>query len=326
MEKAPHQSSEVRKKFKEIPLENYFALHLDIKPENIMIDDDGEVRKYPKIFLGDWGLAKYAAATDDGNPVMFCMSGTHGYFTPEQLAVHPEQKLFENFKEPPVRNDDQVTSALNIYNIAKVVFDIMQQYQDEPHEGEMTYAGEVVENIIKGLTEKEYLANGSHWLDANYVAEREPDYSQELKNLLRNCLDPNPERRLSRFEVACLADEWLKQHDTEDTLDQNAVHYRQEDFSKMPFGKEKLASTDYVYERLRQHYDPEHPFVLPREKRASLQQKMNWGRPAMQITGQVRVRSDGDPDVGEFIKDLPEIDDDSDDTDYGGKNNNVEGG
>lgn len=53
------------------------VLHLDIKPDNILIDESGRVR------LADFGMATLSSATGYGGPT----GGTVGYMPPEQILV-----------------------------------------------------------------------------------------------------------------------------------------------------------------------------------------------------------------------------------------------
>jgi serine/threonine-protein kinase len=56
------------------------VLHLDIKPENILLDADGRPR------ITDFGLAKFAAADD---PSSLKLRGTPAYMAPEQFVESP---------------------------------------------------------------------------------------------------------------------------------------------------------------------------------------------------------------------------------------------
>ncbi|WDE96541.1 serine/threonine-protein kinase [Lentisphaera profundi] len=73
------------------------VLHLDLKPENIFVDDYGEV------LIGDWGLARFQGGQqidiDLPLPADFlgqgslygCMTGTPGYMAPEQCSQGSEK-------------------------------------------------------------------------------------------------------------------------------------------------------------------------------------------------------------------------------------------
>ena len=74
------------------------VLHLDLKPENVFVDDYGEV------LIGDWGLARFQGGQqidiDQALPADFlgqgslygCMPGTPGYMAPEHCSQGSEKK------------------------------------------------------------------------------------------------------------------------------------------------------------------------------------------------------------------------------------------
>lgn len=97
---------------KPFEFQNYFCLHLDMKPHNVLLGDnkradtpDVDCRSidnpdYPLAKLSDFGIARYTIWDDRGNPGKFWGSGTPGYRAPVSLLschffapLHPPLSL-----------------------------------------------------------------------------------------------------------------------------------------------------------------------------------------------------------------------------------------
>ncbi len=85
-------------------------IHRDVKPENILFDDDGNA------YLADFGIAKDVVSAEGGETRPGAMLGTSAYISPEQVR------------------GESVTPATDVYSLGLVVFEAITGRQPYPAE------------------------------------------------------------------------------------------------------------------------------------------------------------------------------------------------
>lgn len=126
---------------------------------------------YPVAKLGDWGLAVQTGIDDPGNPRKLTGAGTRAYMAPEQFG----RDRYPSYLQGTSRN---LASYTNTWALGAVMYELLTLhyvnsalYIDETD----PYGG------IEGLPEIE--------------TDKDPEYSDGLRTLIRQCLRPNPEHR-----------------------------------------------------------------------------------------------------------------------------------
>ena len=105
-----------------------------------------------------------------------------------------DNQYFSTYKTQPIELQEKITSRLNVYNVAKVVYDCMvQAWYDEDVE-------RLEQDMLK-MSEKIYKKRGKHFLTSGYSTHRKPDYSERLRDLLRRCLHIRPSDRPTELEL-----------------------------------------------------------------------------------------------------------------------------
>lgn len=113
----------------------WFTIHLDLKPQNVLLDHpseegpvptawdtDVETPDYPDIRISDFGISAYTSLDDAQNPHNLD-GGTDGYKPPEQTQKHDQWG--QSFGKPPSDDRDKWTTAHNVWCVGKTIFDLM---------------------------------------------------------------------------------------------------------------------------------------------------------------------------------------------------------
>lgn len=124
---------------------------------------------YPVAKLGDWGLAIETAISDSRNPRYYTGAGTRGYMAPEQRRT---RNLAWYLSGPGGR----LSSYTNIWAIGATMYELLTLH----HVKKALYPNEINEDG-EGLDE--------------IRTNKEPEYTDALRTLVRSCLRPNPQDR-----------------------------------------------------------------------------------------------------------------------------------
>ena len=174
-----------------------YLLHYDLKPANVMLDYPAktstapEVGVMPCLRISDFGGSTYSS---DTTPAVFHVSSSPGYRAPEQRAF-ALGRIQAYWRKPH-----------NVWALGKTVFDIT--FQAEPNA-----LGEDEDNAARTMQMGGPVQDG-HFApqDMRYYAEifhkhyRDDQnqrfvYSPDLLRLIRDCLDPRPERRPTSQQI-----------------------------------------------------------------------------------------------------------------------------
>ena len=169
---------------------NYEIVHRDIKPENgeqslvsiapdhtnpgrvvfLGIEDLNGFPFYPTAKLGDYGLAVKTNLSDQNNPWRLTGAGTRRYLAPEQKAR----------RQRPIahQRDDRLSSHTNIWGIGAVMYELL-----------------TLHSVQRALFPHEVDPAGTREGLGPITTLKVPEYSTDLRSLIRKCLRPNPHDR-----------------------------------------------------------------------------------------------------------------------------------
>jgi sugar lactone lactonase YvrE len=139
-------------------------LHRDLKPHNIMLDDQGQP------FVTDFGLAKFSQVaerqrTDSGLTQTGAILGTPSYMSPEQALGNKD-----------------VTVASDIYSLGAILYEMLTGMR--PYQGES--AMDTMLLVIRG--------------ELKPIREINPSVDFELELICRRCLEKEPSSRYASAE------------------------------------------------------------------------------------------------------------------------------
>jgi len=166
-------------------------VHRDIKLENILVCKEEErTDKLETAKLTDFGYAKKLGDKDKfKNP-----AGTFGYVAPEVLSAR------------------RYGPQCDIWSLGSVMFTVLAGYQPFPYKENPKASGSYETNP-KAVIARELEAINYGTREANWNKEMEKpafkNLSDDLKNLLKSMLDPNPQSRITASEI--LQHPWMTQ-------------------------------------------------------------------------------------------------------------------
>ncbi|KAI7284147.1 hypothetical protein KC345_g2500 [Hortaea werneckii] len=148
-------------------------VHRDIKPTNILImhaprpPADAWWPSLPLVKLGDFGLMVREDIKGYKNPSKRMNMGTGLYCAPEQLSTHLRRKN---------RYKHKLTPAADVFAIGKVIMCMMRLWNDSPNHSPPVQ-----------LDYEPY----------DFPEKLERRYGRDLVKLVKLCMRPNPEKRIS---------------------------------------------------------------------------------------------------------------------------------
>ncbi len=133
------------------------VLHLDLKPANILLDEQGEP------LLTDFGLARLHLSTDAGNTLTQTIAGTPDYMSPEQAAGRRKH----------------ISTASDVWGLGVIFYQTLT--------GRVPFRGGSPPEVLRMIADSEPPKPGT------VVSQIDPD----LETLCLRCLDKEPARRLA---------------------------------------------------------------------------------------------------------------------------------
>jgi serine/threonine-protein kinase len=147
------------------------VIHLDLKPENIMVGEFGEVH------LMDWGLAR---SVDSDEPSHDSVLGFLGAGISKQVTgVNGRVHGTVPYMAPEQANGERVNKQTDVFCLGAILCEILTGYPP--------YLGESVPEVLK-LAKKSDLSNAYARLDRSV-------YDKALIRLAKLCLQQNPSNR-----------------------------------------------------------------------------------------------------------------------------------
>ncbi|ERF73546.1 hypothetical protein EPUS_08753 [Endocarpon pusillum Z07020] len=194
------------------PETDSYVVHFDLKPENIVLGDPPDPNpvhfsNYPVAKMADFGLARSTNHLDRSNPAYYRGLGTPGYLPPEQegQTAHWKNRPYGKDRRrqaPPNLNARRRRSwciqmemrdptpgyhfdpTHNTHCIGKIMFELLTLRGSDRTRSE-----------IEALTEKQYWNEFELHGIEEIRTTRQPEYSYELRNLVRSCLKTAPATR-----------------------------------------------------------------------------------------------------------------------------------
>ncbi|RMY79248.1 hypothetical protein D0862_13213 [Hortaea werneckii] len=167
-------------------------VHRDIKPANIFIMHaprppvDSWWPSLPLVKLGDFGMMVREDNEGYENPSAFINRGTELYCAPEQSSRHLKRE--NEYKH-------KLTPAADVFAIGKVVLCMMQLLND---------------------TEKRRPQAPRDYEPYDFPEELERRYGRDLVVLVKGCMRPNPEKRISPEKLLYDIQEYVNDMERDD--------------------------------------------------------------------------------------------------------------
>ncbi|ERF72103.1 hypothetical protein EPUS_02894 [Endocarpon pusillum Z07020] len=216
-------------KFRELNMESAptipcVLIHSDIKPPNIFLGYHAHPKSpwhvYPVVKVGDFGLASLTNHLDPRNPQSFVKNGTAWYLPPESRAKEYRDK-YKEWEDPPFDIDGATSSD---YKDAEGKPDYSNRKVDSSHnvwgfgltmhELLTHQEAKVFSDHVNAVTEDEYNAWGRNTIP-NLVTKKDPEYSYELRHLVRRCLNLKPSLRPTVEQILEVTGAKIKEYETE---------------------------------------------------------------------------------------------------------------
>ena len=174
-----------------------YLLHYDLKPANVMLDYPStasaapDVGVMPDLRISDFGSSTYSS---DTTPAVFHVASTAGYKSPEQLA-YVQGRSQAYWRKPH-----------NVWALGKTVFDITYQAEPNALEDDKNDAARTMQMggpVKDGHFAPDDMSYYAEIFHKHYRDEQPPrfTYSADLLRLIRDCLEPRPERRPTSLQI-----------------------------------------------------------------------------------------------------------------------------
>lgn len=275
-------------------------LHLDIKPANVFLDyapieDDSNpgndqdpddfTSLYPRICLADFGCSRDLSPSDGrwseitgGTNYYIRESESHqGVARPTSnvlTLIAPEQSGWgSKYENPPNIVDDPYTIKHSIWALGKTVFDAIIRAPSEYLEELNSISSE-----NQDPDEEKHKTNGNHMLEEDYQFIGNETYTDELLDLVRDCLNPNATARitldklLKRTTVGIerFQEVWKRNRPGKRKLFK--LYFKTDELDALPLGKYQRVVPDLETYVAVKYRDPERALTMPRERWAQIEE------------------------------------------------------
>jgi Protein kinase domain/D-mannose binding lectin len=167
------------------------VLHCDVKPENILLDDEG---KKTQVKIGDFGLAKLLTPEQSG--LFTTMRGTRGYLAPEWLSNTP------------------ISDRTDVYSFGMVLLEIIRGRKNRSErvtDGDSNYSSTSTESVGSKndyfplvALEKHEQKNYEHLADPRLEGRVEVKELERMVKAALCCLHEDPGLRPNMTSVAAM--------------------------------------------------------------------------------------------------------------------------
>ncbi|KIX94093.1 uncharacterized protein Z520_10119 [Fonsecaea multimorphosa CBS 102226] len=298
----PFDSRAIKEEYWSIRLEELFCLHMDFKPDNVLLGyPSHEGAEYPSALLNDYGLSMYTAVNDDPdfrtwNPTYMWHRGTHSYQPTEQNHYGVEWEMppdggrlrtrdaqnreLDWHRAARQREEDNQEAggdvifdhSMNVYGLGQTMFELVTLRKNNKHL-----------HRIRAKCLTRFQRNGNHQI--SHVLTKKPGvYSSRLRHLIHRCLDPNPASRPSQMEIMDQTRRGLRLAIKRAKRDGNfpvKVYFRDNDINEMPLGDAGFQPQRRDFSRLieSEFVDPDAPKLkLPADKYGGFPEA--WSNPS----------------------------------------------
>jgi serine/threonine protein kinase len=179
-------------------------IHLDLKPKNVVVVEPSHNQpdrekwtkfKWPDIQLIDFGTARELSPEKNFNPLDFIGSGTERYKAPETKDPQPPGLLDEY--ETPI----DVTCKADVFQIGHILYSLMiaDNIRTQPELLGRAHPGRLWAYAGRNPDAGDYLHEEEEEDTTDVLLSA--DYSHDLQDFVRRCLEFQPDRRLSAKDL-----------------------------------------------------------------------------------------------------------------------------
>lgn len=298
---------------------NFEIVHRDIKPQNskifhigflkilditqralVFLGDENAEKGfpfYPVAKTGDFGLAVATDQGDESNPIEYQDVGTTGYMAPVS-AESPADMHVANFflKEQWINNvtpkdkQTKLSSYTNVWAIGVTMLELLTLYTHNDYMHDPAYN-------VKGVI-------------IDIATSKRPEYSKNLRDLIKSCLEPKPARRIEIHHLqACIKehrDRLIKNYEQSDSNERarfqrdSRLYYIRNEINDMPTGR----------------FEPNEP-VSPSRPEAGNFPDLDWPVVFPRFDDGPETEGEGSDDSDSNSGDDDDDDDDDDNDDVG---------
>ncbi|KAI9719435.1 MAG: hypothetical protein M1812_003506 [Candelaria pacifica] len=175
--------------------------------------------RYPTMKLADFGLAVRTSMVDLRNPTEYTGSGTHGYMADEQ---NDDLRYMIEIPNELKKSEGKLAAWTNVWGIGAVMYELMTL-----------------------IPVRRIYMKGNGVLPINTT--RVPDYSPELRNLIRECLNASPEKRVDLAKLNQITKRFLNKTKRAGIGQKEKLYYRGAEINQMPLGDREPMAYEKKY-------------------------------------------------------------------------------
>ncbi|KIY00440.1 uncharacterized protein Z520_04125 [Fonsecaea multimorphosa CBS 102226] len=180
------------------PRGDHFALHLDLKGQNVLLGDapgNEKLMPYPTLKVADWGCAEYTSLDDERNSKKWKGNGTICWMPPEQREFG---RYGEDWERRILGNRDHPFSMKHVvWQIGANIYGLMTLDLDNDDLNARVNQAEGMEHMLR---KHDY---------SPLMGYQSRTYSSELTSLVDDCVRVDPARRPSPYELVQRTQEGL---------------------------------------------------------------------------------------------------------------------